>query len=616
MKSKTGSIVWAYTIIFLFFVGIFILTSCMIFSSLGGGSGSGTIGSSDSNGIFVFRDLSTGSIFSNPITPSATVEVYFRYKGIAPVKSLELSVIRDYDSKEWVSNNLTSTKTATLAFTPNNNAGDFTANATVVDLYGKTRRYSKGLKVLDESPPTVTVLEFYPVDGKLIPNDENQPLFFMVLEDEESPIFTDRNMVNLRENTRVYLNGRDISNSFFTQDADSQPFFTGSNNKMVMIAKINLNDLQEGTSTLRIVMGDFKPDENDFVQVSTPVYASYPDNTPPNINNIDYPDDEFSSEILAEFKVLENFNIGVETRDKGDAPGYKVSGLDTLKVVIFGSNNHTETFEVDCQGLEYGYFVIPVDVLTLTDGLYNLYIEVSDKNGNIAKSQPVIFQLGVQPVKMLSLSVEKTAGEMNVDDFIYGDTLKFTVDDQIVLSGITWSPSILLPQAGGYSALWEGVTYGSHLISVSGTYNNKQAYGYLTIEVLPTPTSHDLTPPEVVLTVSEAQNPFIPFKVNVADKVSLGNNPSNVMNNPPTALKFDSTGNITPLLVNFFTTGNDIYISEYNRYMSVEYQFSLTTIGEAASPLTDGERVELRINVRDEKGNVSNTLWKFPTDFN
>ncbi len=573
------------------------LSSCLVL----GVEGTGSSGSKDTNGVFSFY-MPSGDSVSGPITPPASILIDFKYKGFIPVKKLGFSIKRNNDEKVWFSKDFTSTRHATVLFDAGNNAGKFSCVVSVTDIYGRSKNYDAPIVIDDLTPPTLSKMEFHTVEGTLIPIEKNQAFFWMELSDEESNIFDEITTGNLREKTRFFLNGFDISNKFWYNNEEM--FITGAKNKLICIGNVYLENLNEGENELKMVMAQFGDDEQDFVYYSTDVTAGYPDKTPPKIVDYDFkpvePGDDF-----VDFKVTESFMMYMNLRDEADKANYKPSGLKDVKWRLNNSvgATHEGTYSID--SLETANVVIPFDMRNMPnytgDGIYNILIEVSDMKGNTTKLGPIFFELGLTQYEKLIIEHEKIYGDLLDVNYIVGEGIRFTIKTDWMLTNVQWNviPEDTVKTADGNSLVLNPLKKGEYTVNVSALHKGINCFGSEAITVQSTPVSKDNIPPNYAFKPGDIKNPSIPSNLTVTDNLDLPNDKDQLFTFK-SAIKTDPYGIKTPL--NVVIIGPLENSTDYKKEFLVYTEDILSA--STATELLPNEKVELSLEAVDLNGNV------------
>jgi len=595
---------------------VVLLTSCFLFSfPFGGSTSTGKPNTEDTKGSFKFLDPQTEQPFSQRLTPPATVLVEFSFNGIFPVTSIEFGAYREDDEKTWIpTSRFANTRKVQSTFSSGNNAGTFVFEATVTDLYDRMYFYSQEIQVIDTTGPTIEEFSIFSAFPYLVPEGNDESIFYLKLQDGETPINSDAYRSLINHQSRIVLNNEQISPEAFFQNLN----IISSGNNMGLLFKPTLNSLSCGENSLHIFLPAFSLEETDYTSFSTSIEARFPDHEPPEVVNIDFPFGELPDNPSSEFKVLGSFDLSIEARDIADLPTYPPSGLAQIGIFLSGPSFEGTVSSIACNGLEEGIFTIHVDMNGKQDGVYNLFVAVSDQNDNLLSMEPVIFEYGEIQFEPITLLVEKITGDLLNPDFFMGETLQFQVEEDISLQTPSWFPSNLEtdPTIPGL-ATWREVPYGTYHVSLTADHNGKSAYGSIAITVLPTPTGMDQTPPRVDLETSDPSNPFVPFKIIITDDVSLGNDPLAVFTEQPLALKFAEGGVISPIIVPEpeFLWDESNYISQFQRYTSIVFRVSMSAVPPATlTSLEESEWVELTFTVSDARNNETPAFFKFPLD--
>ncbi len=611
-QAKRNS--WSLVILSsVFFALVLILTSCVLFT--GRGTSNNTTGSASKYGIFRFLDPATGIPISGPFTPPASFVVDFSYKGRLPVIKLELSGFRMEDNEYWLGTEAANTRTATCLFHSENNAGNFTFYATVTDFYKNVRSFEKTLKIADPTPPILETIEFYTTEeATLIPLEKNLAYLWMQLWDTESPIFNEDTVGALREKTRFYLNGKDITSTFWY--APQEIFTTGAKNRLICIANVALEGMKNGENELRMVMGGYQGDEEDFVLATATISSSYPDTTAPVFLDYDFQPQE-PGDTFVDFKVTDEFYLVLSVKDLPDKPNYEASGLKEITWLVEGEGK-TLSGIYPCNSLLEMNATIPIRLRQndFPDGVYSLLAIVSDNNDNWAALGPIYFQLGLTQYESLTVIDEKIGGNVLLTEYRLGDTIRFTIDTAYAFdTAPTWNiypANAQFPQ-NSLEALYTNAQIGNHEVTVMAYHKGIPCYGKKAVTVQSTPVWEDEIPPVITFSGLTVEDPSLPFVVTVTDDTSLGAvwediiRPTYYAIKEPIATASGTTALPYPLQVSFLPLGNGT-IFEQN------FQFFLSDPLNGGSPtLLAGEKIKVFLEAQDENGNIrasSILFWK------
>jgi len=583
---------------------VLVLTSCVLFT--GRGSNNDSTGNASKYGIFRFLDPATGSPVSGPFTPPASFVVDFAYKGRLPVIKLELSAFRAEDNEYWLGTEAANTRSATCLFHSENSAGNFTFYATVTDFYKNVRAYEKTLKIADPTPPILETVEFYTTEeATLIPFEKNLAYLWMQLWDAESPIFNDDTIGALREKTRFYLNGKDITSTFWY--APQEIFTTGAKNRLICIANVALAGMKKGDNELKMVMGGYQGDEENFVLATATISSAYPDTTPPVFLDYDFQPQE-PGEVFVDFKVSDEFYLILSVKDRADKLNYEASGLKEITWLVEGEGK-TLSGVYPCHSLIEMNETIPVRLRqnAFPDGVYSLLIIASDNSGNLATLGPIYFQLGLTQYESLTVIDEKIGGNVLLTEYRLGDTVRFTIDtDYAFDSAPTWNiypTNAQFPQ-NALGALYTNAQIGNHEVTVMAYHKGIPCYGRKAITVQSTPVWEDEIPPVITFSELTVEDPSLPFVVTVTDDTSLGMvweeiiRPTYYAIKEPVATASGTTATPYPLQVSFLPLGNGTVFEQ-------QFQFFLSDPLNGGSPtLQTGEKIKVYLEAQDENGNI------------
>ena len=583
---------------------VLVLTSCVLFT--GRGSNNDSTGNASKYGIFRFLDPATGSPVSGPFTPPASFVVDFAYKGRLPVIKLELSAFRAEDNEYWLGTEAANTRSATCLFHSENSAGNFTFYATVTDFYKNVRAYEKTLKIADPTPPILETVEFYTTEeATLIPFEKNLAYLWMQLWDAESPIFNDDTIGALREKTRFYLNGKDITSTFWY--APQEIFTTGAKNRLICIANVALEGMKKGDNELKMVMGGYQGDEENFVLATATISSAYPDTTPPVFLDYDFQPQE-PGEVFVDFKVSDEFYLILSVKDRADKLNYEASGLKEITWLVEGEGK-TLSGIYPCNSLLEMNATIPIRLRQndFPDGVYSLLIIASDNSGNLATLGPIYFQLGLTQYESLTVIDEKIGGNVLLTEYRLGDTVRFTIDtDYAFDSAPTWNiypTNAQFPQ-NALGALYTNAQIGNHEVTVMAYHKGIPCYGRKAITVQSTPVWEDEIPPVITFSELTVEDPSLPFVVTVTDDTSLGMvweeiiRPTYYAIKEPVATASGTTATPYPLQVSFLPLGNGTVFEQ-------QFQFFLSDPLNGGSPtLQTGEKIKVYLEAQDENGNI------------
>ena len=602
----------SYNVLFIFLV---VLISIAISSCLIPGAENTGSSSKDNKGVFSFyipsaSVTSTGVPISGPLTPPASVVIDFKYTGFIPIRKLEITVKRENDEKLWLKEDFTSTKHATVLFNAGNSAGDFVCDVSLTDLYGRKRDYSSSISIDDITPPNITKMEFHTTEGTLVPIEKNQVFFWMELSDDESNLFDEITIGNLRDKTRFYLNGADISTSFWYQNEEM--FITGAKNKLVCIGNAYLGNLNEGSNELKVIMGQFGADEQDFVYYATSVTAGYPDTTPPQILDYDFQPAE-AGDSFVDFKIKDEFTMYLNVKDEADRPMYKPSGLKEVVWYLKNSKNDTVQGTYTLNSLESANVVIPFEMNSMSnytgDGIYSLFVEVSDQNGNTATLGPVFFELGITQFETLKLKNEKIHGDLLDVNYFVGETIRFTVDTEWSFdTALTWEVNPDVQDKTSTDQYFDitPVKAGEYTVTVKTTHKQIPCYGYDSITVLATPVFKDNIPPKYTFVKGNETNPSVPSKLTITDNMPLPDEKDDLFTFK-SAIKTDQDKVKTPLNVKIIGP-----LENSGEYVKEFWVYTEDILGSSTSTeLLANEKVEIELWVEDINSNklVVNELF-------
>jgi len=596
-----------------FLILVLVMTSCVLLT--GRGLSGQSTGNAEKYGIFKFLDPETGRPLSGPFTAPASFVVDFAYKGRLPVIKLELSAFRTEDNAYWLGTEAANTRTATCLFYSEDNAGHFSFYATVTDFYKNVRTYERSLKIADPTPPVLERIEFYTTDeATLIPFEKNLAYLWMQLWDAQSPIFNDDTVGALREKTRFYLNGKDITSTFWY--APHEIFTTGAKNRLICIANVALEGMKKGENELRMVMGRYQDDEQDFVFATSTISSAYPDTTPPVFLDYDFQPQE-PGDFFFDFKVMDEFYLLLSVKDLPDKPNYEASGLKELSWTVEGEGKKLSGV-YPCDSLIEMNATIPIRLRqnAFPDGVYSLYVVASDNMGNKAKLGPVYFQLGVTQYESLKIIDEKIGGNALLSEYRVGDTIRFTIDTDYTFDSVpVWNiyPSNAQFPQNALESMYTNARIGNHEITVAAFHKGIQCFGRKAITVLATPVWEDDIPPVITISELVVDDPSLPFVVTVTDDTSLGTTweeiirPTYYAIKEPVATASGTTATPYPLQVSFLPLGNGTRFEQ-------KFQFFLSDPLYGGNPtLQIGEKIKVYLEAQDENGNIrasSILFWK------
>ncbi len=583
---------------------VLVLSSCVLFT--GRGASNDSTGNAAKYGIFRFLDPATGSPVSGPFTPPASFVVDFAYKGRLPVIKLELSAFRTEDNEYWLGTEAANTRSATCLFNSENSAGNFSFYATVTDFYKNVRAYEKTLKIADPTPPILETMEFYTTEeATLIPLEKNLAYLWMQLWDAQSPIFSDDTIGALREKTRFYLNGKDITSTFWY--APQEIFTTGAKNRLICIANVALEGMRKGENELRMVMGSYQEDEQDFVLATATISSAYPDTTPPVFLDYDFQPQE-PGEVFVDFKVTDEFYLILSVKDRADKLNYEASGLKEISWLVEGEGK-TLSGVYPCNSLIEMNATIPIRLRqnAFPDGVYSLLVIASDNQDNLATLGPIYFQLGLTQFESLTVVDEKIGGNALLTEYRLGDTIRFTIDtDYAFDSAPTWNiyPSNAQFPQNALEALYSNAQIGNREVTVMAYHKGIPCYGRKAITVQSTPVWEDTIPPVISFSELTIEDPSLPFVVTITDDTSLGTvweeiiRPTYYAIKEPVAAASGTTAMPYPLQVSFLPLGNGTVFEQ-------KFQFFLSDPLNGGNPtLQAGEKIKVYVEAQDENGNI------------
>jgi hypothetical protein len=548
------------------------------------------------------------------MTAPASFVIDFTYKGRFPVIKLELAGYRTDDGKYWTGIEAANTRNATCVFESGNNAGNFTFCATVTDFYRNIRTYQKTLDIDDYTPPVLTALEFYTTEeATLIPFEKNIAYLWMELWDEETPIFNDETIGALREKTRFYLNGKDITSTFWYNP--NEIFTTGSRNRVICIANVALEGLNEGENYLRMIMGQYTGEEQWFVESTSTISSAYPDTTPPVFLDYDFQPQE-PGDSYVDFKVTDEFYLSLSVKDEPDKPNYTPSGLKEIAWVVEGEGQTIQGTQTVSSLIQYNT-TIPIRLRqnACSDGVYSLVVTASDNMENISVLGPFYFQLGLTQYETLEVIDEKIGGNQFISEYRLGDTIRFTIDTEYGFDAApTWNcypTNSQFPQSGT-EAFFIDIGIGEYEITVSAEHKGIPCYGKKPITVQSTPVWEDETPPGISFSEYSVTDPGQPFIVTVTDDTSLGTDWESIIQSPyaikyPVASASDTSATPYGLQVVYLPIGTGTIFEQ-------QFQFFLSDFINGGNPtLETGEKIIVYVNAKDENENEtvsSLTFWK------
>ena len=544
---------------------------------------------------------STGRIYGGEIRFPATVTLKLGYKGYTPVKGINLTVLQEHSGKTVFDAGQLDPYDATVNFVVDDDAGDYIINTELVADNGTTAMATKLLHVVDSTPASITDFEFYLTqNATLIPNELNKAFLWMKIEDDESVLFSKDIVNSFINQSKLYINGRDMSTSGFPPDS---AVVSDSGKQVVCIAKLDIQEINpilqapiivEGENSFRFYFEGFNPDGSGLIEKKLQLTASYPDTTPPHIIDYDY-DPNIPGFGFIDFSVTDEFGFHIQAQDKGDNFGeYDPSGLASLKWAVVGEDI-SGTIDLSYLSKDAIYEdLIPIQLRKagLTSGIYQFRVIISDRKGNETVFGPKTFSYDITEFKDVGVEKEKIAGDLDREQYIVGDTVRFTLDTDMSFDSVIWSsiPAITLEDSVGNSVLYKDIQYGVYVIYVEAEKDGITYYGQEELRVeLP-----DYYVPTIEYTVPSDSDPSQLFDIRITSVAGLKEDPEETIIDEE--LHYTKDG---------MPAGDlklDIFPFEYSDKNEQLFKAMITTTSGSPIVLENNDRIEMILEAEDMEG--------------